>query len=48
MVFWLPPLLLAGLFLLWSGQTPREAARRGFWFGFTAFAAEGSYPRDRR
>lgn len=38
----LAPVLLAGLFFLWDGQQPREAAWRGFWFGFGAFAA-GTY-----
>lgn len=38
----LAPVLLAALFLLWEGQRPREAAWRGFWFGFGTFAA-GTY-----
>jgi apolipoprotein N-acyltransferase len=35
--FWLAPLLIAGLFALWEGQSPRAAAERGFCFGITAF-----------
>ncbi len=34
--------LYATLFFLWDGQTPREAAWRGFIFGFAAFAT-GTY-----
>ena len=34
--------LFAVLFYLWEGQTGREAAWRGFWFGFSAFTA-GTY-----
>ena len=34
--------LFAVLFFLWEGQTRREAAWRGFWFGFAAFAT-GTY-----
>jgi len=34
--------LLALLFFLWDGQTGREAAWRGFWFGFAAFVT-GTY-----
>ena len=34
--------LPALLFLLWEHQTRGEAAWRGFWFGFAAFAA-GAY-----
>ena len=41
-LYGLAPVLLAGLFFLWDGQCPREAAWRGFWFGFGAFAA-GTY-----
>jgi len=41
-LYGLAPVLLAGLFFLWDGQQPREAAWRGFWFGFGAFAA-GTY-----
>jgi len=41
-VYGLAPVLLAGLFFLWDGQNRREAAWRGFWFGFGAFAA-GTY-----
>ena len=40
--FWLAPLLLGGLFLLWVGQDAREAALRGFCFGLSAFAL-GTY-----
>ncbi|MEE8235731.1 MAG: apolipoprotein N-acyltransferase [Gammaproteobacteria bacterium] len=36
--FWLAPLSLGGLFLLWVGQDAREAALRSFCFGFSAFA----------
>ena len=36
------PVLLAGLFFLWEGQSLREAVWRGFWFGFGSFAA-GTY-----
>jgi len=35
--FWLAPLLLLALFGSWYGQAPREAAWRGFCFGFAAF-----------
>jgi apolipoprotein N-acyltransferase len=35
--YWLAFPVLAGLFYLWDGQTRREAAWRGFWFGFGAF-----------
>jgi apolipoprotein N-acyltransferase len=35
-------LLPAALFALWHGQSPREAAWRGYWFGFAAFAT-GTY-----
>ena len=38
----LAPLLIAVLFLTWEGQPPREAARRGFGFGFAAYAG-GTY-----
>jgi len=31
------PLCLAGLFLLWEGETPRAAAGQAFWFGFGAY-----------
>jgi apolipoprotein N-acyltransferase len=41
-LYGLAPVLLAGLFFLWDGQQRREAAWRGFWFGFGAFAA-GTY-----
>ena len=34
--------LHATLFFLWDGQAPREAAWRGFIFGFAAFAT-GTY-----
>jgi apolipoprotein N-acyltransferase len=34
--------LFAVLFYLWEGQTGREAAWRGFWFGFAAFVT-GTY-----
>jgi apolipoprotein N-acyltransferase len=34
--------LFAALFWLWDGQSPREAAWRGFWFGFAAFVT-GAY-----
>ena len=40
--FWLAPLLLAGLFLLWENQSPREAAIRGMFFGCGAFST-GTY-----
>jgi len=33
----LAPLCLAGLFALWEGERPREAAVQAFWFGFGAF-----------
>lgn len=35
--WWLTPLLLAGLFLLWEDQSPRTAAVRGLFFGAAAF-----------
>ena len=35
--YWLAFPVLAGLFYLWDGQTRREAAWRGFWFGFGVF-----------
>jgi len=38
----LAPLAVAALFLLIDDRVPREAAARGFWFGFGAFAA-GTY-----
>jgi apolipoprotein N-acyltransferase len=41
-IFPLAIVLPAGLFWLWSGQTPREAAWRGFCFGFAAFLT-GTY-----
>lgn len=37
-LWWLAPLLLALLFLLWLDATPRAAAGLGFAFGFGAFA----------
>ncbi len=40
--FWLAPLSLGGLFLLWVGQDAREAALRGLCFGISAFAI-GTY-----
>jgi len=40
--FWLVPLLLIVLLLGWEGQTPREAAWRGFFFGTGAFGT-GTY-----
>jgi apolipoprotein N-acyltransferase len=40
--FCLAPVLVAVLFWTWSGQGPREAGWRGFWFGFAAFGA-GTY-----
>ncbi len=40
--FWLAPLSLGGLFLLWVGQDAWEAALRGLCFGFSAFAL-GTY-----
>ncbi|MCC5860356.1 MAG: apolipoprotein N-acyltransferase [Gammaproteobacteria bacterium] len=41
-LWWLSPLLLAALFLLWDDIAPREAARLGFAFGFGHFLA-GTY-----
>ncbi len=41
-LWWLSPLLVAGLFLLWDGSPPREAARLGLVFGFGHFLA-GTY-----
>jgi apolipoprotein N-acyltransferase len=41
-VWFLAAPIFAALFYLWEGETPREAAWRGFWFGFSAFAA-GTY-----
>jgi apolipoprotein N-acyltransferase len=41
-LWWLAPALLALLFATWVDQTPREAAWRGFCFGFGAFGA-GTY-----
>ncbi|UCG72647.1 MAG: apolipoprotein N-acyltransferase [Chromatiales bacterium] len=40
--WWLVPFLLAALFALWDGQTPRDAAMRGLAFGIAAFAG-GTY-----
>lgn len=40
--WYLAILLFAALFHLWDGQSAREAAWRGFWFGFAAFAT-GTY-----
>lgn len=41
-LYWLAPILLAILFLSWEDRTARERLRRGFWFGFAAFAT-GTY-----
>jgi len=41
-LFWLAPLSLAGLFLLWEEQSPREAAVLGCFYGIGAFAL-GTY-----
>ena len=41
-LYFLTPLLLAVLYFLCDRQTGKEAAWRGFWFGFGAFAA-GTY-----
>ncbi len=38
-LYWLAPLLLAGLALLWEHADRRQAARLGFFFGFGLFAA---------
>lgn len=35
--FWLPPLLLAGLLALTETATPRQAFKRGYFFGLGAF-----------
>ena len=40
--WWLAPLVLAALFLLWESQSPRAAATGGFIFGCTAFGL-GTY-----
>jgi apolipoprotein N-acyltransferase len=36
-IYPIAPLCLAGLFLLWEGETPRVAAAQAFWFGFGAY-----------
>ncbi|MCC5794352.1 MAG: apolipoprotein N-acyltransferase [Chromatiales bacterium] len=38
-LWWLAPVLVGVLFLLWLDVTPREAAGHGFAFGFGAFVA---------
>ena len=42
-LWWLQPLLLAALFVLWCGATPRRAALLGFAFGMGWFCAGVSW-----